>query len=235
MREQHLIRKVFTISGYVLLVAGGALIVAVGVLVMLGATFDAIESALLAGSAVLLMTIGFLLIRNYEPDEGERGSSNTEESRMTEKIERVQKFLESDLPTLHRLIRRSESLFSDSLQRMSEERQRFEGSCESLTRAIVASLDDLWRISKLNEGLEREAFDALCKRLSNAGFVVYVPEERSLPDMNFSKIIREKEADLPRGSVVEVINPGYRYGERLIREAEIVVASRPSRGKDKKK
>ena len=235
MREHNLIRNVFAISGYVMLVTGGALIVAVGVFVMLGATFGAIESALLAGSAVLLITIGFLLIRNYEPDEEERASSNTEEARMTEKIERVQKFLESDLPTLHRLIRRSESLFSDSLQRMSEERQRFESACESLTRAIVASLDDLWRISKLNEGLETEAFNTLCKRLSNAGFFVYVPEERSFPDMSFSKIIREKESDFPKGSVVEVINPGYRYGERLIREAEIAVASHSSRGKDKKK
>ncbi len=235
MRRGQLMRKVFSISGYVLLLAGASLIVTVGLFVLFGTQYETVESIVLTGSALLLMTIGFLLVKNFEADQEESTDRGNEESRAIEKIERVQKFLESDLPTLHRLIRRSESLFSDSLQRMSEEKQRHEHASESLLNAIISSLDDLWRISRQGDKEENDSFEALCRRVAAAGLTVYVPEERAIPDMNIAKIIREKESNFPRGTVVEVLNPGYRFGARIMREAEIVVASRLSRATGKKK
>jgi molecular chaperone GrpE len=104
---------------------------------------------------------------------------------------------------------------------------------ERLVKALLPVLDDLGRAldaaeeheeAKLEEGV-RLVHRQLSELLSREGLAEIETDGKFDPHVHEALLTQPSEA--PEGSVIDVVQKGYRLGDRVLRPARVVVAAAP--------
>jgi molecular chaperone GrpE len=135
----------------------------------------------------------------------------------------------------------------DRLQRLAAEFDNFrkrnarenaaltERANERLVKELIPILDDLGRAleaaseheeAKLEDGV-RLVHRALSDLLTKEGLAEIETEGKFDPHVHEALLSQPSEAE--EGSVIEVVQKGYTLGDKVLRPARVVVASRPNR------
>jgi molecular chaperone GrpE len=155
---------------------------------------------------------------------------------MTEEVEK-----EQQEPEVDELARERDELV-DALQRLQaefanykkrtlrEQESLISRAHERLVKELLPVLDDLGRAleaaelheeAKLEEGV-RLVHRQLAEVLAKEGLAEI--ETNGAFDPNVHEALLSQPSDAPEGSVVEVIQKGYRLGDRVLRPARVVIA-----------
>ena len=162
----------------------------------------------------------------------------TDERQVTEEEEQ----LEESAPDVGVLQAERDELF-DRLQRLAAEFDNFrkrsareaaatiERANERLVKELLPVLDDLGRAleaaaeheeAKLEEGV-RLVHRSLADLLAKEGLAEIETDGKFDPHVHEALLSQPSEAD--EGSVIEVLQKGYRLGDRVLRPARVVVAA----------
>ena len=152
---------------------------------------------------------------------------------------------EGEEPSELELVTRERDEYLDALQRTAAEfdnyRKRVQRDRESLValagerlvRELLPVLDDLERAlqaaeeheeAKLEEGV-RLVHRSLAEALRREGLEEIATDGRFDPHVHEALLSQPSEAD--EGSVIDVVQRGYKLGERVVRPARVVVAAPP--------
>lgn len=168
-----------------------------------------------------------------QPERGEPNSATDPlqvEQSLAEEQQRTEECLD--------LLRRTQADFVNYRRRMSQEQAETRVAAQrALLSQLLPVLDDLGRAlgsapSELAEhpwvlGLSLVA-RRLTTQLSQLGVrQIGTPGEMFDPRRH-EAITTEERADVPEGTILNVTQPGYALGERIIRPAQVVVARAPS-------
>jgi molecular chaperone GrpE len=105
---------------------------------------------------------------------------------------------------------------------------------ERLVKELLPILDDLWRAleaaedhedAKLEEGV-RLVHRALADLLLKEGLAEIETDGTFDPHVHEALLSQPSDAD--EGSVIEVVQKGYKLGDRVLRPARVVVAAKPA-------
>lgn len=112
---------------------------------------------------------------------------------------------------------------------------------ESLARDLLATVDNLERaiehakasdlgdLESILRGVELVRRELLAALAQHA--VIPVEAEGQVFDPNLHEAMAQRESDeMPAGAVLEVLQPGYRLRDRLLRPARVVVSRKPEAG-----
>lgn len=230
--EENRIKIGLVMTGIIFALVGGVILSIQVFTILRGDTFQMIPDILVTISGVALLLSGYMISRISVSLSKPSFDYSDEEDSLLERTARIQKFLEKDIPGLHRLIRRSETLYSDNLESSNSKRLVAENEINTLIGRISAILDDLFRIMKQTDmesesyKAYNECFEIVSKRIATVGITVFIPEIGKRPTANMTRVIGEKPSCKTVGTIIEVKNPGYRYGDRVLKEAEVIIAKK---------
>src|SRR5437879_4668925 len=155
----------------------------------------------------------------------------TDEPRMEEEVEESS---EDRLAALEDQLKRVAADFDNYRKRTAREHaQLVTGANERLLKELLPILDDLERAleaaaqheeAQLEAGV-RLVHRALDDLLRKHGVAEIETEGRFDPHVHEALLSQPSEAD--EGSVIQVLQKGYRLGERVVRPARVVVAAAP--------
>jgi molecular chaperone GrpE len=153
---------------------------------------------------------------------------NTEQTQEVDEVETLQRERDELLDTLQRV----QAEFDNYRKRAARDQQSLVARAhERLVKELVPVLDDLERAleaaeaheeAKLEEGVElvaRSFGDILRKE----GLEEIPTEGKFDPHVHEALLSQPSEAE--EGTVIEVIQKGYRLGDRVIRPARVVIAA----------
>jgi molecular chaperone GrpE len=167
------------------------------------------------------------------PLRGQAASPPTEEVEEAAELEAVQKERDELLDTLQRL----QAEFDNYRKRAARDQQSLVARAhERLVKELVPVLDDLERAleaaeaheeAKLEEGvaLVTRAFGDILRK---EGLEEIPTDGKFDPHVHEALLSQPSEAE--EGSVIEVIQKGYRLGDRVIRPARVVIAGQAPKG-----
>lgn len=230
--EENRIKIGLIITGMIFALTGGVILSIQVFTIFRGDAFRMIPDILVTISGAALLISGYLISRISVAVSKPSFNYSDEDDSLLERTARIQKFLEKDIPGLHRLIRRAETLYSENLESSNNKRRVAENEINTLIDGINEILDDLFRIMhQTDENSDtyrayKEAFEIVSKRMSTAGILVFIPEIGKKPVANITRIIGEKTSNNPVGTIIEVKCPGYRYGDQVLREAEVIISKK---------
>jgi molecular chaperone GrpE len=134
-------------------------------------------------------------------------------------------------------LKRVAAEFENYRKRTAREQREFaERANERLVKELLPVLDDLGRAleaaeqheeAKLEEGV-RLVHRRLAELLRNEGLAEIEADGKFDPHVHEALLTQPSEA--PEGSVIDVVQKGYRLGERVLRPARVVVAASPPDG-----
>jgi molecular chaperone GrpE len=171
-------------------------------------------------------------VRGSGPGEGARG--NREVSPATEAgVERVDvDALQADRDQLFDRLQRLAAEFDNFRKRSAREQASFaERANERLIKELIPILDDLGRALeaaadheevKLEEGV-RLVHRSLSELLSKQGLAEI--ETNGKFDPHVHEALLSQPSDAEEGSVIEVVQKGYKLGDHVLRPARVVVAA----------
>jgi molecular chaperone GrpE len=163
---------------------------------------------------------------------------------MTEEVENAQQQEEVDELARERdelvdTLQRLQAEFANYKKRALREQESLIGRAhERLVKELLPVLDDLGRAleaaehheeAKLEEGV-RLVHRQLAAVLDKEGLAEI--ETEGAFDPNVHEALLSQPSDLPEGTVLEVIQRGYRLGDRVLRPARVVVAGRQEADRD---
>ena len=173
--------------------------------------------------------------RDSGPVEGVRGNrevppATTEVPEGAPDIEALQAERDELLDRLQRLA----AEFDNYRKRNARESAALiERASERLVKELLPILDDLGRAldaaeeheeAKLEEGV-RLVHRALADLLAKEGLAEIDTDGKFDPHVHEALLSQPSDAD--EGSVIEVVQKGYRLGDKVLRPARVVVASKP--------
>jgi molecular chaperone GrpE len=131
-------------------------------------------------------------------------------------------------------LQRLKAEFDNYRKRAARDQQSFvERATERLVKELLPVVDDLERAlgaaeeheeAKLEEGV-RLVHHALRDTLAKEGLVEIETDGRFDPHVHEALLSQPSEAE--EGTVIEVVQKGYRLGDRVLRPARVVVAAAP--------
>jgi molecular chaperone GrpE len=131
-------------------------------------------------------------------------------------------------------LQRLQAEFANYKKRVAREQEALVARAhEGLVKQLLPVLDDLGRAleaaehheeAKLEEGV-RLVHRQLADVLDKEG-LAEIPTDGQF-DPNVHEALLSQPSDEPPGSVLEVIQPGYMLGDRVLRPARVVVAAAP--------
>ena len=163
---------------------------------------------------------------------------------MTDEPQVTEEQIEESVPDVGALQAERDELF-DRLQRLAAEFDNFrkrnareqaslvERANERLVKELLPVLDDLGRAleaaeehegAKLEEGV-RLVHRALADLLSKEGLAEIETDGKFDPHVH--EALLSQPSDAEEDSVIEVVQKGYRLGDRVLRPARVVVAAAP--------
>jgi molecular chaperone GrpE len=158
----------------------------------------------------------------------------TEEQVEQEETEQVEQEQQPEPETDDRLLRLAAD-FENYKKRAARERQEYvQVATERLIGELLAFLDDLERAlsaaeehqeAQLEEGV-RLVHRSLAGLLERHGVTSIETDGRFDPHVHEALLSRPSEAE--EGSVIDVVQKGYRLGDRVVRPARVVVAAAPA-------
>lgn len=139
------------------------------------------------------------------------------------------KILDSNRKMLAKIFNKGNFLNDEMLKKSNEENIRNNKIMEDLIDEIQHAFDDIYRIS-VNMTSEKKSIyikimKILSKRLSGAGFYILLPEVGDIFDPVTSSVADEVKGET-EGVVVEVITPGYRFMDNVLKPASVVVSKK---------
>lgn len=182
-------------------------------------------------------------VRESGPVEGDRGNREVSPAPNAPPEEAV---VEESAPDVGALQADRDQLF-DRLQRLAAEFDNFrkrsareqasliERANERLVKELLPVLDDLGRAleaaeehegAKLEEGV-RLVHRALAEVLAKEGLAEIETDGKFDPHVH--EALLSQPSDAEEGSVIEVVQKGYKLGDRVLRPARVVVAA-PAEG-----
>jgi molecular chaperone GrpE len=158
---------------------------------------------------------------------------------MTEEVENQEQQEQSEVDELarerdellHTLQRQHAELANYKKRALREQESLVSRAHERLVKELLPVLDDLARAleaaelheeAKLEEGV-RLVHRQLAEVLAKEGLAEI--ETNGVFDPNVHEALLSQPSDAPEGSVVEVIQKGYRLGDRVLRPARVVIAA----------
>jgi len=162
---------------------------------------------------------------------GERARGNREVSPTTE-AEAEAVALQTDRDQLFDRLQRLAAEFDNFRKRTAREQATLsERANERLVKELIPVLDDLGRALeaaaeheevKLEEGV-RLVHRALAELLAKEGLAEIETDGKFDPHVHEALLSQPSDAD--EGSVIEVVQKGYKLGDKVLRPARVVVAS----------
>jgi molecular chaperone GrpE len=154
--------------------------------------------------------------------------SGVEETPQVEEIEQMTRERDEYLDALQRL----KAEFENYRKRVSRDQAEFVSrATERLMKQLLPVLDDLERAleaaaeheeAKLEEGV-RLVYRSLADALAKEGLVEVETDGAFDPHTQEALLAQPSEAD--EGSVIQVLQKGYKLGDRVLRPARVVVSS----------
>jgi len=167
-----------------------------------------------------------------EPVE-ERG---VEETPQVDELEQTTRERDEYLDALQRL----KAEFENYRKRVSRDQAEFVSrATERLMKQLLPVLDDLERAleaaaeheeAKLEEGV-RLVYRSLADALAKEGLVEVGTDGAFDPHTQEALLAQPSEAD--EGSVIQVLQKGYKLGDRVLRPARVVVSAGPPAGSER--
>jgi molecular chaperone GrpE len=158
----------------------------------------------------------------------------TDEPRIEEEVQESGEPEEDRAAALEDQLKRVAADFDNYRKRMARERTDLVTSAnERLLKELLPILDDLERAleaaaqhqeAQLEEGV-RLVHRALDDLLRKHGVAEIATEGQFDPHVHEALLAQPSEAD--EGSVIQVLQKGYRLGDRVVRPARVVVAAAP--------
>jgi molecular chaperone GrpE len=175
------------------------------------------------------------LVRDSGPVEGVRGNREVPPS-ATPSLERADiDALQADRDQLFDRLQRLAAEFDNFRKRNAREQAAFaERANERLVKELIPILDDLARAleaaaeheeAKLEEGV-RLVHRSLSELLTKQGLAEI--ETNGKFDPHVHEALLSQPSDQEEGSVIEVVQKGYKLGDRVLRPARVVVAGPPA-------
>ena len=142
--------------------------------------------------------------------------------------------LQADRDQLFDRLQRLAAEFDNFRKRNAREQASLSGRAnERLVKELIPILDDLGRAleaaaeheeAKLEEGV-RLVHRALSTLLAKEGLAEIQTEGKFDPHMH--EAVLSQPSDAEEGSVIEVVQKGYKLGDKVLRPARVVVAAPP--------
>jgi len=163
-------------------------------------------------------------VRDSGPGEGDRGNREVPSA----ELDQLQKERDDYLDRLQRLKAEFDNYRKREARLQSERAQH---AAERLVKELLPVLDDLERAlaaaeeheeGKLEEGV-RLVHRSLAEALKREGLAEIETDGRFDPHVHEGLLSQPSEAE--EGSVLEVLQKGYRLGDRVLRPARVVVAA----------
>jgi molecular chaperone GrpE len=162
----------------------------------------------------------------------------TEEPQVTEQEEPEESLdveaLQADRDQLFDRLQRLAAEFDNFRKRSAREQAAFsERANERLVKELIPILDDLGRAleaaaeheeARLEEGV-RLVHRSLSELLSREGLAEIETDGKFDPHVHEALLSQPSDED--EGSVIEVVQKGYKLGDRVLRPARVVVAAPP--------
>jgi molecular chaperone GrpE len=184
-------------------------------------------------------------VRESGPGEGDRGnrevspargagSESQREQQDEESLEQRLEALTAERDEYVNHLQRVAAEFENYRKRTAREQADFAARAnERLVKELLPVLDDLGRAlqaaeeheeAKLEEGV-RLVHRQLAELLRKEGLAEIETDGNFDPHVHEALLSQPSEA--PEGSVIDVVQKGYRLGERVLRPARVVVAAAP--------
>lgn len=182
-------------------------------------------------------------MQNNRQDEPAEDTQNTIESRQPDQSEvesatEMQRQLEAQQARADEclnLLQRTQADFINYKRRTTQEQSERRITAQAAILAqILPALDDLRRAlqsipPELSDNSWVQGIQLVAKRLSDvleqAGVrQIGQPGEKFDPHWH-EAVSRETRSDMPEGSILQVYQPGYVLGDRIVRPAQVAVAS----------
>ena len=134
------------------------------------------------------------------------------------------------------LLQRVQADFENYRKRAARDQERLVAHAhERLVRELLPVLDDLERALEAAERHEEATLvegvtlvqKALRQALAKEG-LVEIPTEGAFDPHVHEALLTQPGGDVEPGSVLEVVQRGYRLGDKVVRPARVIVASEPS-------
>ena len=134
------------------------------------------------------------------------------------------------------LLQRVQADFENYRKRAARDQERLVAHAhERLVRELLPVLDDLERALEAAERNEEATLvegvtlvqKALRQALAREG-LAEIPTEGAFDPHVHEALLTQPSADAEPGSVLEVVQRGYRLGDKVVRPARVIVASEPS-------
>ena len=134
------------------------------------------------------------------------------------------------------LLQRVQADFENYRKRAARDQERLVAHAhERLVRELLPVLDDLERALEAAEQNEEATLvegvtlvqKALRQALAREG-LAEIPTEGAFDPHVHEALLTQSSADAEPGSVLEVVQRGYRLGDKVVRPARVIVASEPS-------
>jgi molecular chaperone GrpE len=164
-------------------------------------------------------------VRDSGPVEGVRGDR---EVPPTPDVDQLQRERDEYLDALQRL----KAEFDNYRKRTARDQQSFAArASEALVKELLPVLDDLERAleaaeqheeAKLEDGV-RLVYRSLFQALRKQGLEEIETDGRFDPHVHEALLTQPSEAE--EGSVIDVLQKGYRLGDRVLRPARVVVSA----------
>lgn len=182
-------------------------------------------------------------MQNDRQDEPAEDAQHTIESRQPDQSEvesatEMQRQLEAQQARADEclnLLQRTQADFINYKRRTTQEQSERRTTAQAAILAqILPALDDLRRAlqsipPELSDNSWVQGIQLVAKRLSDvleqAGVrQIGQPGEKFDPHLH-EAVSRETRSDMPEGSILQVYQPGYVLGDRIVRPAQVAVAS----------
>jgi molecular chaperone GrpE len=174
-------------------------------------------------------------VRDSGPGEGVRGNREVPPSDPSSPSDEVAA-LQAERDELFDRLQRLAAEFDNFRKRNARENAAMlERANERLVKELIPVLDDLGRAldasteheaAKLEEGV-RLVHRSLAELLAKEGLAEIETEGKFDPHVHEALLSQPSDAD--EGSVIEVVQKGYKLGDKVLRPARVVVAAPPNR------
>jgi molecular chaperone GrpE len=137
-------------------------------------------------------------------------------------------------------LQRMKAEFDNYRKRVFREREDWSQAVRAdVARQLLPALDDMRRARAHQQGSPETAdvtgLFLILKRIEDVLNQLGLREQETTPGAPFDPELHEAvmtapSEDVPEGSIVQVVEPGYLFGDRLLRPSKVVVSSRPAAG-----
>ncbi len=137
-----------------------------------------------------------------------------------------------------KLARKTKADFENYKKKQDERKQRWQDEAkQELAEDLIEVMDNLERAlmaadeeTAVVQGVEM-VNDQLYDKLNRKGLEIIETEEKFDPEVHKAVDTRKHEEHEPK-TILEEKRKGYRYGEKILRPAEVVVAEKPREEQD---